>query len=607
MKKLEILLICTLVLFLGSYLNIYADQPIYTEQIVYVDYVTAYEDHVYGSPLTAYALTIQQDQPIIVRVGLISRFANATSVQIGNQSIYVGHERNGEFVSERVFNNETGTFTIEPTNQFFISLDRVFSNYGYARQAADQYIANGHAAVPTLLNIGEWSVFVGGFAAENQAQSTRNSIGGSVVSAEGVGVLLSDGLSRLALFFNEDLPMQLISADGTFTSVGDRSYRGHIEIFRNASSVTVVNIVDMEEYLKSVVPSEMYASWHIEALKAQAIAARTYTLTSMRRGHGSSPFDLCDTTHCQVYVGVGNEAPSTTAAVNATRGYALFHNNTLIDALYFSSSGGVTENSEDVWIHAFPYLRSVPDPYDTTGRVWTRTFTYAEINSLLASAQINIGTVVDMRVGEFTEGGRVNELMIVGTNGVHAIRRESVRTFFSGSVGGSLESRNFRIVGSTNDPETTIDSEIIESPEPAEIPEFIEMPELPVEETQYTEVHIQSSVTVFTVELNNVYVITDNDELTRITSENRSVILVENDREIINIPIISNISNVRTFANDVTIEPRSSGYFVLEGRGWGHGVGMSQHGANGMANAGHTHDQILKHYYTGVEIRNIRR
>ena len=136
-----------------------------------------------------------------------------------------------------------------------------------------------------------------------------------------------------------------------------RPYRGSFTVFRSGGGVTVVNETTLEEYLFGVVPRELPPDLfpEIEALKAQALAARTYALTPrdayIRRG-----YDLCGSAACQVYGGVAAERPLSTAAVRETAGEAIFHDGRLIDALYTAACGGYTENAENVFSNPTPYL-----------------------------------------------------------------------------------------------------------------------------------------------------------------------------------------------------------------------------------------------------------
>lgn len=144
---------------------------------------------------------------------------------------------------------------------------------------------------------------------------------------------------------------------GAFLEWEGRPYRGSLTVVRSGAGVTVVNELPLEDYLLGVVPRELPPDLfpELEALKAQALAARTYALrprdTYLERG-----YDLCSGPACQVYGGVGAERPLSSRAVRETAGEALFHDGRLIDALYTAACGGATENAENIFTTKTPYL-----------------------------------------------------------------------------------------------------------------------------------------------------------------------------------------------------------------------------------------------------------
>jgi stage II sporulation protein D len=143
--------------------------------------------------------------------------------------------------------------------------------------------------------------------------------------------------------------------------VNDRSYRGALEVFGNArNTFTVVNELPLEEYLLGVVPNELSPSTfgQLEALKAQAVAARTYIVKNMGQ-YRADGYDICDTDACQVYFGAGTEDSLATRAVNETRGVVATYAGQPINALYSSTCGGRTESSENIFTEKLPYLVSV--------------------------------------------------------------------------------------------------------------------------------------------------------------------------------------------------------------------------------------------------------
>ena len=140
-----------------------------------------------------------------------------------------------------------------------------------------------------------------------------------------------------------------------------RAYRGTIQVDAVDGKLRAVNVVGLEQYLYGVVPAEMPQNWSPEALKAQAVAARSYALATR---NVAAPYDAYADTRSQMYLGLSAESASTTAAVNATKRQVLMFDGKVATTYFYSTSGGKTESSLD-WIGtSLPYLVSVPDPYD---------------------------------------------------------------------------------------------------------------------------------------------------------------------------------------------------------------------------------------------------
>lgn len=148
-------------------------------------------------------------------------------------------------------------------------------------------------------------------------------------------------------------------AERGFVSAKNRWYRGILIIQNKNQKLTVINDVNMEDYLKGVVPSEMPSSWELEALKAQAVAARSYALANLGK-RASLGFDLKDTPEDQAYGGATAETAKTNNAVDETSGLVLTYNYKVVSAFYSASAGGHTVNSKQVWGSDLPYIRAVP-------------------------------------------------------------------------------------------------------------------------------------------------------------------------------------------------------------------------------------------------------
>jgi stage II sporulation protein D len=196
---------------------------------------------------------------------------------------------------------------------------------------------------------------------------------------------------------------------GGYVWIGDRWYRGSVQAIATNKRLLVVNHVDLEQYLYSVLGAEMSSTFPLEALKAQAVAARTYALYR-RQSTSQKLFDLDNSQISQVYRGLSGEADTTQAAVNATLGQIMTYQGKPILAVFHSASGGHTENVEDIWSGRKPYLRGVPD-YDlgSPGYEWSQAFTAAQLSQSLKVKQIR--TLAPDRVTSF---GSVVSLKIVG-------------------------------------------------------------------------------------------------------------------------------------------------------------------------------------------------
>lgn len=203
-----------------------------------------------------------------------------------------------------------------------------------------------------------------------------------------------------------------------------RRYRGALELRHKSGGLTAVNIVPVDDYLRSVVPEEMPTDWPAEALKAQSVAARSFSLASRGR-HASEGYDLCTTTHCQLYTGTAAEKTASTAAVRATRGEVLTYGGRPIEALFHTDSGGMTESSENVWGSHVPYLRAVRDAQTKT-LPWTKTITRADLERKLAAKGHHIGKVRSIALSPLaigraakdrTASGRVKTMTVKGTKG----------------------------------------------------------------------------------------------------------------------------------------------------------------------------------------------
>jgi SpoIID/LytB domain protein len=223
----------------------------------------------------------------------------------------------------------------------------------------------------------------------------------------------------------QQLPGPLLFLPGTSPlRLEGRPYRGQLQASAANGALRAVNNVGLEAYLFGVVPSEMPNTWLSEALKAQAVAARSYALAVRKTG---SWFDLYPDTRSQVYRGIAGEKPSTTAAVQETAGEVVLYAGRVATTYFFSSSGGRTSAAAEVWPSstAIPYLVSVDDPYDTLSP-HHRWGPFVVKSQRLARALGARGRLVDVRMST-GPSGRVKTLTGVGSQGESSVTGADVR------------------------------------------------------------------------------------------------------------------------------------------------------------------------------------
>ncbi len=325
-------------------------------------------------------------------------------------------------------------------------------------------------------------------------------------------------------------------------------YRGCLEIKRlSGSDMTVINMLPFEQYLYGVVPHEVGPLSPIEALKAQATAARTYALDNLNE-YDRLSFDLCPTTYSQVYKGFNEETPNTNRSVDETKGKRILYKGKLAEVFYFDSCSGVTEDAKNVWGTDVPYLKSVEDKYESGkswNYTWETTLSSDNIKQILSNKKIDIGNILGIKITNYSNTGRVIGLTILGTLGDKNFTLEKCRTIFQ------LYSQWFNI-------STNTDKSIIRS--------------------------TPSSINIFNI--SNVW----NNPI--ITSTGIKTIDQSNTQ---NISLLGANNQNKT----LSVAPTT---YTFKGRGWGHAVGMCQEGAQGMAMAGFKCDDILKHYFSGTTI-----
>jgi stage II sporulation protein D len=244
------------------------------------------------------------------------------------------------------------------------------------------------------------------------------------------GLTVKKENNRTSLFFDKNkqkiydlknkVKFVVKSSDGRGIWVGQKRYSGILNLLVLDSEILVINILGIEKYLSSVVGSEMPAKWPLEALKAQAIASRTYAL----KQKGNPIYDIDSTQKNQVYNGLESRTYKTVRAVRSTRSLVLTYKNKLINALFHSSSGGMTENSQDVWKNEYPYLSSVRDFDRNNPKLqWKKKFSSGELQKLFPE----IGGIKKIEILNITNTGRVKNVKIFGKYGSDQISGVDIR------------------------------------------------------------------------------------------------------------------------------------------------------------------------------------
>jgi stage II sporulation protein D len=222
-----------------------------------------------------------------------------------------------------------------------------------------------------------------------------------------------------------------VTGPAPLSLAGHGSYRGAFEFRPAGGQVQTVNAVGLDDYVRGVISAEMPSSWPAQALEAQAVAARTYAITSNVIGNG---YQLYPDTRSQMYQGVAAEGPATDAAVAATQGQIVTYNGLPATTFFFASSGGYTEDVQNVWLGLAPeaWLQGVPDPYDSAGGDPYHRWSY---RMSVGAAKAKLGRLVKGRLLgiDVTKRGvspRVVTAQVVGTKGRSPVTGPQLQSIF---------------------------------------------------------------------------------------------------------------------------------------------------------------------------------
>lgn len=410
---------------------------------------------------------------------------------------------------------------------------------------------------------GAYQVRTGAYATREEAQAAADAAGGTAAGTSSYGVsVVKTGTAKILFQFDGGAERSLTvqpGTDGTTRPVtwfkGNRYY-GAFQYRRvGGGDLTVSNLLPLEDYINCVVSREMSRSWPLEALKAQAVCARTYYEINLGR-HNASGFDICSTTHCQAYYGMGETDSRTAQAAAETAGLRVLYNGTPAQTYYFSSSGGGTEDVRNVWgSQPIPYLSGVADPYEAavSDKIsywsWSETFTAAQLTEKLQAKGYNCASIVDFQITATTPTGNVKSIAFLDANG------KSWPFTKEGGVRNLLGLKSMRYTVSAS------------------------------EKTSGGVYYTDGGGTL--TSMSGVYAIGGSGAAARITGN----------------PYVITGSGTQFLPAPTGSTSAGENVFTVTGSGWGHSVGMSQWGAYAMAQQGKTFEQILTFYYPGTEIR----
>ncbi|HKO30465.1 MAG TPA: SpoIID/LytB domain-containing protein [Nitrospiraceae bacterium] len=228
------------------------------------------------------------------------------------------------------------------------------------------------------------------------------------------------------------IPRPARKSNGAAVTSGESSTEisvsGLIQLVRRGKGFSVVNRVDLEEYVKGVVPSEVSSTWHPEMLKAQAVAARTYAFYQQMLS-ATREYDVAATVQDQVYRGKQGIDVGILRAVEETRGLVVTYLDAPIYAAFSSTAAGLTEDAMNVWSKEYPYLKGVECPFDLASPYyqWKSSFKIDTLEQNLRQQGFSVGTIATIAPLAFSRGGRVAKLRVLHSGGELVLRGEELR------------------------------------------------------------------------------------------------------------------------------------------------------------------------------------
>ena len=343
-------------------------------------------------------------------------------------------------------------------------------------------------------------------------------------------------------------------------------YKGGFEYVRpSGGDLRVINVVDLEDYVKGVVPYEMNGDWPLAALEAQAVCARTFACRNTK--HQNYDFDVCSGTCCQVYNGTNTATDLSDEAVENTEGECLYYDGELIEAVYHSSNGGATEDAENVWGGRVPYLLGKEDPYEELTSIpnynWSVTYTADQLTWILQQKNYTIGDIEDVYVSAVTDMGNVAAVTFVDTDGeILTLKGDTARTvFYSSTYQKSVPSLRFSINGKGGGTVTAGSGGY----------------------------YVNGAQKLSSLE--GAIAIATGGKKSELSDGSWYAITADG------------VTKLSTGTVSRRVNTSSNGTFTITGSGNGHNVGLSQYGARAMAEDGYDYEEILEFYYTDITIK----
>ena len=441
---------------------------------------------------------------------------------------------------------------------------------------------------------GQYQVRVGAYTTGTEAREVQSTLGGigSVVGTSAYGMsVVETGTDHILFQYDNGasgaLAVQpdVTGAEEVQTWFSGYKYRGGFQYHRRTGgNLTVVNVLPLEDYINGVVCYEMGREWPLEALKAQALCARTYVLKNLGK-HNSHGFDICPSDSCQVYHGMGSERPdygpseTSMRAVAETAGMVVKYNGRLAEVFYVSSFGGASEDAKNIWgsdtVNEYPYLRGVEDPYEAdldyanAFSPWTKSYTSAQLTQQLQKNGLGVGTSVKSLELTYSDLGNVIRATVHWANGQSStISASNIRSRFD------VRSIRFTVNGAGTGETST--------------------PDLP---GNSEEIYINGSPVSGGLE--GKYVISSGGTVSQAGDKPYAINGTGSISAIGSGGEPDSSTAPQPGSGTVTI---SGSTYTFNGGGWGHQVGMSQYGANAMARRGFTGSEIVAFYFPGVQV-----